>query len=191
MNEYSGDVPVAIKPSKLIPVLIGGAAMVVITEFPVLNLVNLACCAGVMGAAVLGVWFYKRGFPPGLPFSVGDGAAVGTLSGVVGGAMWGVVTVLTSGMLSADFAITAQDELEEAFANASVQGADPAAVEAMMDLFMGVAASPAVLILVTFLFSIALFTAFGALGGVIGGAVFKTKLPPPQTLPPMANNSAL
>lgn len=191
MNEYSGGASVASKPSKLIPVLIGGAAMVVITEFPILNLVNLACCAGVMGAAVLGVWFHKRGFPPGMTFTVGDGAAVGTLAGVAGGALWAVVTILTSGMLAADFAMQVQDEIDEAFSQASVQGADPAAVEAMMEMFMAVASNPVVLILVTFLFSIALFTGFGALGGVIGGAIFKTKVPPPQTLPPMANNSDL
>lgn len=191
MNEYSTDVSVSAKPSKLIPVLIGGAAMVVITEFPIINLVNLACCAGVMGAAVLGVWFYKRSFPADLPFGVGDGAAVGALSGLVGGGLSAVINVFTMGMLSADFAVNIQDEIERGFSQAEMQSADPAAVDAMREMIMGLAAQPFVLFLVILLFSLVIFTGFGALGGVIGGNIFKTKIVPPQQMPPMQNNTGL
>ena len=184
MNEYS----VSAKPSKLIPVLIGGTAMVVISAFPVINLINLLCCAGIMGAAVLGVWFYRRGFPAGLPFSIGDGAAVGALSGVIGGAMMTAVTVLTGGLLSEDFTVRLQDELDSAFAQAGSQAADPAAIDATQALFMQIAGNPVLLVLVVLFASLAIFTAFGALGGLIGGAIFKTSPLPPQTLPPMENN---
>ncbi|MDX9760070.1 MAG: hypothetical protein RBU27_12995 [Bacteroidota bacterium] len=179
MNEFS----VSAKPGKLIPVLIGGTAMVVVSAFPIINLVNLLCCAGIMGAAVLGVWFYRRGFPAGLPFTIGDGTAVGALSGVIGGAMMTVVAVVTGGLLSDDFAVRLQDELDNAFAQAGSQTADPAAIEATEQLFMQIAGNPMLLVLVVLFTLLLLFTAFGTLGGLIGGAIFKTTPPPPGAFP--------
>lgn len=179
MNEY----PVSAPPSKLIPVLIGGTAMVVISAFPVINLINLLCCAGIMGAAVLGVWFYRRGFPADRSFTIGDGTAVGALSGVVGGAMMTVVAVLTGGLLSEDFAVRLQDEMDAAFAQAGSQTADPAAIEATEQLFMQIAGNPLLLVLVVLFSLLLIFTAFGTLGGLIGGAIFKTTAPPPGAFP--------
>ena len=172
------------KPSKLIPALIGGGAMTVISIVPMLNLINCACCAGVMGAAVLGVWFYKKNYPEDMPFSVGDGAAVGAFSGLVAAPLTTILQFLMLGITSGDFAFQLQDEIDRAFSKAESQATDPAAVEAAREVFMQLASTPILLLLVGLVFSLVIFVGFGALGGVIGGNIFKTKIIPQ---PPAAN----
>jgi hypothetical protein len=179
MNDFA-----TVKPSKLIPVLIGGSAITVISIVPVLNAVNCACCAGVMGGAVLGVWFYKKSFPADMPFAVGDGVIVGTLSGLVAAPLVTLLQFLMLGFTSTDFSFQLQDEIDRAFSQAESQATDPAAVEAARELVMQLASTPFLLFLVALLFSLVLFVGFGALGGVIGGNIFKTKIIPP---PPAAN----
>ncbi|PLX31869.1 MAG: hypothetical protein C0600_04490 [Ignavibacteria bacterium] len=164
----------ATKPSKLVPVLIGGGAMTVISITPYLNFINCACCAGIMGAAVLGVWFYKKSFPMDMPFSIGDGAAIGALSGVVGAFF---TTILQFLMLSGG-SVDLTTQLENAFDEAEMQATDPAAVEAARELIMQIAAQPMMLFLIGLLFALVLYVGFGALGGLIGGNIFKTKVLP-------------
>ncbi|MBN1447985.1 MAG: DUF4199 family protein [Bacteroidetes bacterium] len=183
MNDFSA----AQKPSKLMPVLIGGSAMTVISIVPVLNWINCACCAGVMGAAVLGVWFYKKSFPPDMPFTIGDGAAIGALSGVIGGIFTSILQFLILGFGSSDFTFQLEDQLDEAFSEAQMQATDPAAVEAARELIMQLAANPMVLFLIGLLFALVIYVGFGALGGVIGGNIFKTRIVPPPPQPPVAN----
>ncbi|MBE0642966.1 MAG: hypothetical protein IH600_02705 [Bacteroidetes bacterium] len=179
------------KPSKLIPVLIGGGAMAAISVIPVLNLINCACCAGIMGAAVLGVWYYKKSFPEDMAFTVGDGAGVGALSGLVGAPLATIFTMLGMGVFSSDFTLTLQDKLDEGFSQAEMQATDPAAVESVREMFMQLAANPALLFIVGLLFALIIYVGFGALGGVIGGNIFKTKIIPPQQMPPMENSGSL
>lgn len=167
------------KPSKLMPVLIGGSAMTAISIIPVLQFINCACCAGIMGAAVLGVWFYKKSFPPDMPFGVGDGAAVGALSGVVGAVLTSLLQSLIVGFGSTDFRFQVEQALDEAQTRAT----DPAAMEAARDIIMQLAANPFLLFLIGLLFALVIYVGFGALGGVIGGNIFKTRVipaPPPE-----------
>lgn len=187
MNEYSASA----KPSKLVPVMIGGAAMAVISNFPVINLINCACCAGVMGAAVLGVWFYKKSFPEDMSFTVGDGAAIGALSGIIGAVISTIIQVVSIGVLSPDFAVNFQDEFDQALSQAETQAADPAAIDMIREGFTTLAGTPILLALLMLLAAMVVFVGFGALGGVIGGNIFKTKVLPPQQMPPMQNNPGL
>jgi hypothetical protein len=185
MNDFS----TAVKPAKLVPVLIGGGAMTAVSVIPGLNLINCACCAGIMGAAVLGVWFYKKSFPADMDFRVGDGAAIGALSGIVGAALTTFAQLFLLGVFSSDFSVQIQDELDEAFSQAELQATDPAAIEAVREMIMQLVASPIALFFAIFLFALIIFIGFGALGGVIGGNIFKTKIIPPQQMPPMENTS--
>ncbi len=183
MNEFSNTV----KPSKLAPVFIGGAAMAAISLIPVLNLVNCACCAGIMGAAVLGVWYYKKSFPEDMDFRVGDGASIGALSGIVGAVLTTIGQLFTLGLFSPEATMRLQDEFESAFSQAELQATDPAAIESLRELFMQLAANPFALFFITLLMALVIYVGFGAIGGVIGGNIFKTKIIPPQQMPPMEN----
>jgi hypothetical protein len=165
-------------PSKLVPVLAGGATMTASVLIPVLNLVNCLCCAGVMGGAVLGVWMYKRTFPPDLPFRVSDGAAVGALAGIVGA----VLNTLISGfeLMLASGGIAQRIEAQfETMQNSPISGADPAQLEQAREFVTQLAQSPGLLVILVFVLFLVIFTGFGALGGVIGGNIFKTKTAPP------------
>lgn len=168
------------KPSKLMPVLIGGSAMTAISIIPVLNWINCACCAGIMGAAVLGVWFYKKSFPPDMPFAVSDGATVGALSGLVGAVLTSALQSVILGFGSTDFTFQIEQALEEA----QMRAADPAAMEAAREVIMQLVTSPFMLFLVGLLFALVIYVGFGALGGVIGGNIFKTRVIPD---PPLEN----
>jgi hypothetical protein len=169
------------KPSKLIPVLIGGVAMAVVSSIPMLNLVNCACCAGIMGSAVLGVWFYKKSFGPDEPFSVGQGAGIGTLSGLVGGVLMSIVELIQLGMLSPDFAQKFKQETDLALEEmAKAPNSSPELVTTMRDLFSTLSDTPALLSLIVFVVTLIVFTGFGALGGLIGGSIFKRKPVPPM-----------
>lgn len=170
----------ATKPSKLVPVLIGGGAMTVISIVPFLNFINCACCAGIMGAAVLGVWFYKKSFPMDMPFTVGDGAATGALSGIVGAFFTTILQFLMLGGGSADLTY----QIEEAFDQAEMQATDPVAMEQARELVMQLASQPMLLFVIALIVALVLFVGFGALGGVIGGNIFKTKIIPQ---PPIEN----
>jgi hypothetical protein len=106
---------------------------------------------------------------------------------VVGAVLTTILTVASLKILSTEFTVTLQDQLDEAFAQAESQAADPAAVEAVRELFVQLAETPALLIGVGLLFAMVLYVGFGALGGVIGGNIFKTKIIPPPQMPPMEN----
>ncbi len=178
MNNFEMDQ----KPSKLVPVLIGAGAMTATAVVPFLNAINCLCCAGIMGGAVLGVYFYKKSFPEGMPFRTGDGAVVGTFSGIIAAFLTAVIeTVQTS--FSGDGANEdTLRQIEEAFDQASQQGSDPAVMDAVQQFVTSLLNSPLMLFAVILLISLVAFTGFGALGGVIGGNIFKTKIvdqPPP------------
>ena len=176
------------KPSKMVPVLIGGLSITALSAIPVLNLVNILCGAGVMGGAVIGVWFYKKNFPRDLPFSVGDGAVIGTLSGMVAGVLTTAIYSITLGLFSPEFQSTFETEIEKALQQSSFQ--DPATAEQVRQLLTGFASTPIYLLLVMFILTLIVFTLFGLFGGLIGGGIFKTRtlpLPPhaPPSQPPM------
>lgn len=183
MNDFNDPFATSLEqpPKKLIPVLIGALAMTATSAIPFISLINCLCCAGIMGGAVLGVWFYKKGFPPGLPFTIGNGALVGTLSGLIAGGLMALITSLQAGLFSGDFAERLLPQLEEGLQKGN---ADPATTTEIMNLFTSLAEQPAVLFALILFISVLVFTAFGALGGVIGGNIFKTRVVvPPQNTP--------
>jgi hypothetical protein len=164
------------KPPKLVPVLIGALAITAVSAIPIIGVVNICCCAGVMGGAVLGVWFYRKGFPAGMPFTVSQGALIGTLSGLVAGVLMAVISALEIGLFSGDFATRMIPQMEDFLQKSK---ADPRDVQQLLEAMTQLASQPAVLFLAMLAVTIVLFTAFGALGGVIGGNIFRTRVVPP------------
>jgi len=162
-------------PSKLVPVLLGGLAMTATGTIPVLSLVNCACCAGIMGGAILGVWMYKKSFPSSMPFTVGTGALIGTLSGLVGSILTTIISTFVFGLFSSNFGANFDAQIEEIFNNPGMSVQNPAQVEQIREIITGLVSSPALLFLFILVASAFVFTGFGALGGVIGGNIFKTK----------------
>ena len=144
----------------LIASLVGGLAITLLANVPILNFVNCLLCAGFWGGAILAVWLYKR-----LTGSVtlGQATAVGTLAGVFAGLI---------GFLLSFTGLTGAQALLDSYAQFA-----PADAVAMEPPAAGVGA-------IAFNF-LGLLTniVFGAIGGLIGGAIFKTRTPAP---PPAA-----
>jgi len=144
----------------LIASLVGGLAITILANVPILNFVNCLLCAGFWGGAILAVWLYKRQTGS---ITLGQATAVGTLAGVFAGLI---------GFLLSFTGLTGAQALLDSYAQFAP--ADAAAMEPLA----GVGA-------IAFNF-LGLLTniVFGAIGGLIGGAIFKTRTPP--TPPPTA-----
>lgn len=70
------------QPSKIQPALIGGVVLGLLSAIPFVNLGNLCCCLWVIGGGALAANLYIKKSPT--PVSVGEGAVVGLLAGLVG-----------------------------------------------------------------------------------------------------------
>ena len=152
--------------------------MAATTVTPVLNWINCLCCAGIMGGAVVATWMYKRNFPPSMPFSVGDGATIGVLSGLFGAVLNSMLSALLLGVSSHNMSAAFDEKFDEALRRMESTGQDVQAFNHVRDLVLQVAQSPILLFLIILAFSLLLFAAFGVLGGLIGGSIFKTRTVP-------------
>lgn len=71
-------------PSKFTPVIISSFVMVFLSLFPVLNLVNLLCCAGIIIGGASGTWYYARQLEKaGQYIQNKDGIMIGLLAGII------------------------------------------------------------------------------------------------------------
>ena len=150
-------------PSKTNAILLG-AALVAVTSTSYLNIVNVLCCAGVIGGGVFAVYRYTS--DNRLTISGGEGAKIGFLAGLAGAVIALLLNfalrsigirddLAMSNMMLARFADQMQPEQIEMM-EAQI---DLPVWKTMFSLWTPVA------ILVS--------GAFGAIGGLIGAAAFK------------------
>jgi hypothetical protein len=141
----------------LIASLIGGAVSLILTNVPVINLVNCLLCAGFWVGPLFATWIYKR---QAGSLTLGQGVAIGALAGVWSGIV---------GLLLSLVNLSGIQAVIESYALLVPEGiplGEPlGAVESAALNIGGV------------VFEIAI----GAIGGLIGGAIFRTKsaAPPP------------
>ncbi len=72
--------------NKLKPALLGGLVVGLLSAIP---FINYCCCIWGIGGGVLAAYLYVKSSPT--PVSMGDGAMVGGLAGVVGGIIYLVI----------------------------------------------------------------------------------------------------
>jgi len=132
----------------MISALIGGTAIAVISSVPILNLINYVCCLGILIGGFLGVLFYKSRNPVGPK----EGAIVGLFSGIFGGLLWAIFMVALY------------------FLFPTVYGAAMLATGTMIGV-----TSITVLLILNAVLNFICAAGFGTLGGLIGGAIFKSK----------------
>ncbi len=72
------------------PALLGGLAIGVLSALPVINLAN-CCCAWILFGGGLAAYLMQQQRPT--PISVGDGALVGLLAGIIGACVWTLVSI--------------------------------------------------------------------------------------------------
>jgi len=134
--------------------LVGALVMVVLSNVPLLNLINCLLCAGVWLGGMAAVWFYRR--QTGLMVTGGQGALIGLMAGLIGAVIGSIISTVLG-------ANAFQSAIE----------ADPTGQAAsLLGGFVGGTAT----FLVSFLINIILYPLFGAVGGAVYAAL--TNRPP-------------
>jgi hypothetical protein len=170
------------KPSKVVPALVGGVILGLLSAIPVVNFGNACCCLWVLvGGAIAAKMLINRS--PVYPVQSGDGAVVGALAGVIG-SLVNLVIGVPLGLLVGQ---TAMLSVLEWLKNAA--GQDPnarAQIDQMMRMYQNRPFAEAIVqALLYWLIGAVVTIGFAALGGLIGVLLFeKRKGGPPQGYPP-------
>ena len=159
-------------PAKLQPALLAGVAIGVLSALPVVNIVNLCCCAWVVFGGALAAHLMQQNHPA--PINAGDGAVVGLMAGAVGALVGSVLSVPVA-MALGPF----QAQLMERV----LQGTQdmPPEVQSILDQMRGGVGGAALGIgfIVSLFFSLFFYSIFGLLGGLVGAVMFRKNTPPP------------
>jgi hypothetical protein len=156
-------------PSMLKPALISGVAFGVAGAIPVINWINCACCALIVGCGFCAAFLYsKECRTAGFAFRPGNGATVGLVSGLV----YGVVSGILGGLISATFGM---GDWQEVIEQLEMSGADidPAVLDQVTNFMES--SGGAMMILIGLFFALLFGAIFATIGGLIGGSVFKVE----------------
>jgi hypothetical protein len=153
-DRRKGDYPLNAR-NLLLASIVGGLVSTILCNVPILNLVNVLLCAGFWAGPLLAVWLYRR---QSGSLSFGQGLGVGVLAGVWAGVFGFVLSLV--GLAGAEALMRSYAQ----FASPD-SGFDAPAAGAASVLFN--------------LAGVAFNIVFGAIGGLIGGALFKTRRPSP------------
>lgn len=140
---------------------IGGCAGAVASQIPGLQLLNLACCALVVGGGILAVYLALKDGPPSAAAPYGEGAKIGALAGVFGSVLGILIGLLILGGLTGAMGIGA-------LTAESVEDIE------VFSLFSAIAGLGVIAIVA---FSLMINVAFSTVGGVIGAAIVHKKAP--------------
>ena len=155
------------------PALITGAAFGFASGLPLLGFLNCACCSLVIGAGAAAAFMMVKG--SAAPLTYGRAALAGTISGVIAALTQTATSLLITVALQGG---SPTGQLEEAFDKSSQYL--PNAEEAYR-LMRSVPA--AVWIVLSAVVLMILYAPIGALGGVIGRALFEKRAAPPGVTP--------
>ncbi|MFW6159775.1 MAG: hypothetical protein ACOC57_01370 [Acidobacteriota bacterium] len=155
------------KPGMFVPALVGGAAAGLLSAVP---LVNCFCCLWIVGGAILAAYLLAKDSPSGL--SGGDGAIVGVFTGLVAA----VVDAIISLPLQAVNAQVIRQVMERM---AEYSDSLPSGWENFLE--RGLAETSFAIFMLGLMISAIIFAALGALGGIIGAALFGKIPKPPET----------
>jgi hypothetical protein len=167
-------------PSMLKPALISGLAFGIAGAIPIVNWINCACCALVIGCGFFAAFlFSKDSRAAGFAFRPGNGATVGLVAGLI----YGVVSGILGGLISS---AVGMGDWEEVIEQIQMSGAeiDPEVLD-QVSHFME-SSGGFMMILIGLFFALLFGAVFGTLGGLIGGSVFKVepRAPVPDQAPP-------
>jgi len=160
----------------LTPALIGGAIAGLLSGIPI---VNCLCCLWIIGGAMLATYLLGKNTPA--PLASSDGAIIGVFTGIAAAVVKTIVELLLT-PLTREFYQRLMERLAE-----YMQEMPPG----FEDMFgEGAFETTVPKILFELLVSGIIFSALGALGGIIAISLFKKKPPqPPQGIPNAHENT--
>ena len=151
---------------KVKPALIAGSIFGVLAVVPIVSYVNTLCCALYIGGGVLAVYLWLKDIPRPDAKPSGDGTVLGVLTGLFGAVAQTVVgSILRAMGVGAEQMHAARQQMAEA-------GIELPPL--VMDL-MGMSGLSVGSVLIGLIGAAILFAIFGAVGGLIGVAIFYKK----------------
>ena len=153
------------------PAILGGLFIGVLSGLPVINMVNMCCCAGVIAGGVLVTYLLQQNTP--LPVATSEAAIQGLLAGVIGGV---IMSLITAAMASITGPVMIEQFRDQISGNADIP---PELRDNMLRFMTGT--NMAVLSLVI---TVPLYAVFSMAGALLGLAFFRKKTPPAAP-PPM------
>jgi hypothetical protein len=162
------------------PALIGGVLLGILSALPLIGSFNCVCCAWVIGGGLLAARLYVKDSPS--PVTLGRGATLGLLSGLIGAFVYALFTIPIFLMMKKS-GINIMEQVRQRIEQ--WPNVTPEMREFLQN--MSVPSEMGVLIFVlTMIFTLVIFCLFAMLGGTIGVALFekrKTGAPPRDVLP--------
>lgn len=164
--------------NKLVPVLYGTAIMVFINIMPVINLVNLFCCAGIVAGGFVGVFVYWRQIHNSGQFiSAKDGGMIGILSGILSAVIITGFGILISLFSDKNPILDFLNVIDET--GISIPDEMNVYLEKFSNEFNEHGFSPTITLL-SFVSNIILFPLFGAIGALLGVSILNKKIQNPS-----------
>ncbi|MGE3342569.1 MAG: hypothetical protein AB7L71_03950 [Vicinamibacterales bacterium] len=160
------------------PALLGGLFIGVLSLLPGINLLNVCCCLWVITGGVLTTYLLQQNDP--LPLETSVAALGGLLAGALGGliqSLGGVVMMSLGGEAQRQ---SMQDMME-------AMGEMPPEAAAM---FERLTSGPLIHILGGAI-TVPVYAVFGLLGGLLGLAFFRNKMPPAAPAPDLTQTPTL
>ena len=160
--------------SKLMPALLAGLLLGVLSSLPIVSAGNCCCGLWFVTAGVLAAWLMQQNQP--FPITLGDGAFVGLLASVAGTVVWAILYVplqAVTGVWQRQFAERLLDSAADL----------PANFREILENSQG-PGHMVVGLVIGFLFMLVVGGAFTTLGGLLGALLFKKDAPPPSEPPP-------
>jgi hypothetical protein len=141
----------------LISGAIAGAVSALLSAIPIINFVNCLLCAWLWLGGIFAVWLYRKNAGGPTLVDTGRGAVIGLVAGLFGAVVASILTAIVGAgapALPAETMAQLEDQLGEA---------------------AEVITNPGASLAVGILFNLILYPLFGAIGGLIGAAVFKNR----------------
>ena len=162
------------RPSYLQPALIGGVVMGVLSALPIINAANLCCCLWVVSGGLVAAYLLQQN--EAAPITPGDGALVGLLAGIIGAFVQFLVSIPISFIVgpmeramlerASEMAGSMPPELRRMIENMSADRSGTGLIGTMLLWTIGL------------FFSLFIGAIFSTLGGLLGAALFRKRLPP-------------
>lgn len=151
------------KQGMFVPALVGGVLAGVLSAVP---FINCLCCLWIIGGAILAAFLLSKNSPVAL--TAGDGAIVGVFTGIIAAVTEAIVSLPFRAM-NEEFVRTMVERFSE-YSGEIPSGWDrflePGAVEPSLAWSI-----------IGLVISVFIFSALGALGGIIGVSLFGKKKP--------------
>jgi len=162
--------------SRLQPALIGGVVIGVLSALPLISAGNCCCCLWVIGGGAVAAYLLQQ--HQSIPITIGDGAVVGAMSGLIGAVVYLVVSIPVQ-LVAGPIQMRMMQRLMERMAQ---ENPDFGRVADQMQYGAG---RGIVTLLLGFVFFLVVGTALATVGGMLGALFFKKDQPPVPPPPPM------